>query len=106
MGLASLGLEIGILCDFLYSVILFTAILGLYFLGLALSRPQVCLNGLLLTALAAVAAVAGALGLPAMQVVEGVCNSRHCHSPAKDWRFTFEILSSAASWLRCWFRKK
>ena len=26
---------------FLYSVILFTAILGLYFLGLALSRPQV-----------------------------------------------------------------
>ena len=45
--------------------------LWLDFLGLALSRPQVCLNGLLLTALAAVAAVAGALGLPAMQARRG-----------------------------------
>ena len=41
MGLASLGLEIGIFCDFLYSVILLNVFLGLDFLGLALSRPQV-----------------------------------------------------------------
>ena len=41
MGLASLGLEIGIFCYFLYSVLLFNAILGLDFLGRALSRPQV-----------------------------------------------------------------
>jgi hypothetical protein len=41
MGLTSLGIKIGILCDFLYSVLLFNAILGLYFLELALSRPQV-----------------------------------------------------------------
>jgi hypothetical protein len=39
MGLASLGLEIGIFCGFLYSVLLWNAILGLYFLGRALSRP-------------------------------------------------------------------
>ena len=36
MGLASLGLEIGISCDFLYSVLLLNAILGSYCLGLAL----------------------------------------------------------------------
>ena len=43
MGLASLGLDIGVLCDFLYSVLLhvFSAIWGLDFSGLALSRPQV-----------------------------------------------------------------
>jgi Cu-Zn family superoxide dismutase len=41
MGLASLGLEIGIFCDFLCSVLLLNAILGLDFSGLALSRPQV-----------------------------------------------------------------
>jgi hypothetical protein len=41
MGLASLGLEIGTFCDFLYSVLLLNAILGLDFLGLARSRPQV-----------------------------------------------------------------
>ena len=41
MGLTSLGLEIGSFCDFLYSVLLFNAILGLDFLGLALSRSQV-----------------------------------------------------------------
>ena len=41
MGLASLGLDIGIFCDFLYSILLFHTILGLEFLGLALSRPQV-----------------------------------------------------------------
>ena len=41
MGLASLGLGIGIFCDSLYSVLLLNAILGLDFLGLALSRPQV-----------------------------------------------------------------
>ena len=41
MGLASLGLDIGIFCDFLYSVLLLSVILGLLdFLGLALSRPQ------------------------------------------------------------------
>jgi hypothetical protein len=33
MGLASLGLEIGIFCDLLYSVLLLDALLGLYFLG-------------------------------------------------------------------------
>ena len=41
MGLASFGLEIGVFCDFLYSVLLLNAILGLDCLGLALSRPQV-----------------------------------------------------------------
>ena len=41
MGLASLGQRIGIFCDSLYSVLLFNAILGLDFLGLALSWPQV-----------------------------------------------------------------
>ena len=41
MGRASLGLDVGIFCDFLYSVLLLSAILGLDFLGLALSRPQV-----------------------------------------------------------------
>jgi hypothetical protein len=44
MGLASLGLEIGIYCDFLYSVFILNAILGLDFLGLGLSRPQVRLQ--------------------------------------------------------------
>ena len=39
MGLASLGLDIGIPCDFLYSVLLFKAILGLDFSGLALPSP-------------------------------------------------------------------
>ena len=41
MGLPSLGLDIGISCDLLYSVLLLSVILGLYSLGLALSRPQV-----------------------------------------------------------------
>ena len=41
MGLASFGLDIGILCAFLYSVLLLNVILGLDFLGCALSRPQV-----------------------------------------------------------------
>ena len=41
VGLASLGLQIGIFCDFLYSVLLLSAVLGLDFLGLTLSRPQV-----------------------------------------------------------------
>ena len=41
MGLPSLGLDIGILCDFLYRNLLLSVILGLYFSGLALSRPQV-----------------------------------------------------------------
>jgi hypothetical protein len=41
MGLASFGLEIGIFCEFLHCVLLLSAILGLDFLGLALSRPQV-----------------------------------------------------------------
>jgi hypothetical protein len=41
MGLASLGVEIGILCDLLYSILLLCVVLGLDFLGLALSRPQV-----------------------------------------------------------------
>jgi hypothetical protein len=41
MGLACLGLEIGTFCDSLYSVLLLSVILGLYFFGLALSRPQV-----------------------------------------------------------------
>jgi hypothetical protein len=41
MGLASLGLAIGIFCDFLCSVLLLNAILGIDFLGRALSRPQV-----------------------------------------------------------------
>jgi hypothetical protein len=40
MGLASLGLELGIFCDFLYSILLLNAVLGLDFLGLALSRSQ------------------------------------------------------------------
>ena len=41
MGLISLGLEIGVFCDFLFSVLLFIAIWGLDFSGRALSRPQV-----------------------------------------------------------------
>jgi hypothetical protein len=41
MRLASLGQRIGIFCDSLYSVLLFNAILGLYLLGRALSRPHV-----------------------------------------------------------------
>ena len=41
MGLASLGLEIGIFCDSLYSVLPLNVILGLDFFGRALSRPQV-----------------------------------------------------------------
>ena len=40
MGLASLGLESGIFYNFLYSMILLSVILGLYFLGLALSWPR------------------------------------------------------------------
>ena len=39
-GLASLGLDIGIFCDLLYRILLLSVILGLDFLGLALSRPQ------------------------------------------------------------------
>ena len=41
MGLTSLGLEIGIFSDFLYSVLLFNANSGLDFLGRPLFRPQV-----------------------------------------------------------------
>ena len=41
MGLASLRLEIGVICDFLYSVLLLNAILRLGCLRLAPSRPQV-----------------------------------------------------------------
>ena len=41
MGLASLGLDIGMFCDLLYSILLLSVIFGLDFLGLALSRPQV-----------------------------------------------------------------
>jgi hypothetical protein len=37
MGLTSFGLEIGIFCDLLYSVLLFSVILRLDFLGLDLS---------------------------------------------------------------------
>ena len=61
MGLASLGLEIGIICDFPCSVLLLNAILGLYFLGLALSRPQVLRDRVhpLRPAVAAAAAGAG-----------------------------------------------
>jgi hypothetical protein len=33
MGLASVGLEMGVFCAFLYSVLLFDAILGLDLLG-------------------------------------------------------------------------
>ena len=40
MGLASLRLDIGIFCNFLYSVLLRNAILGLDFLGLALSSSR------------------------------------------------------------------
>jgi hypothetical protein len=40
MGLASLGLDIGIFCDSLYSVLLLGVFLGLDFSGLALSQPQ------------------------------------------------------------------
>ena len=40
-GLASLALDIGFFCDLLYSVLLLSAVLGLDFLGRALSRPQV-----------------------------------------------------------------
>jgi hypothetical protein len=39
--LSSLGLEIGVLCGSLYSILLLNAILGQEFLGPALSRPQV-----------------------------------------------------------------
>jgi hypothetical protein len=45
VGTASLRLDIGIFCDFLYSVLILQAILGLDFLGLALSRPQVLGGG-------------------------------------------------------------
>ena len=41
MELATLGLGIGIFCELRYSILLPNAILGLHFLGLALSRPQV-----------------------------------------------------------------
>ena len=41
MGLASLGRGMGIFCDFLFSVLLSSVILGLNFLALALFRPQV-----------------------------------------------------------------
>ena len=44
--LANFGLDIGILCDFLYSILLLSVILGLYFLGLTLYRPQVWNPGL------------------------------------------------------------
>ena len=41
MGLARLGLDVGIFGEFLYIVLLLSVILGLDFLGLALSRSQV-----------------------------------------------------------------
>ena len=40
-GLTRLGLEIGVFCDFLHSVLLLSAIMGLDFLGRPLLRPQV-----------------------------------------------------------------
>jgi hypothetical protein len=40
-GTDQFGLDIGLFCDLLHSVLLLNAILGLDFLGLALSRPQV-----------------------------------------------------------------
>jgi hypothetical protein len=40
MGLISLGLDIGIFCNLLYSVLLLNVILGLDFLGLALSASR------------------------------------------------------------------
>jgi hypothetical protein len=45
MGLASFGLQIGVFREFLYSVLLLNAILGLDLLGLALYRPQVEADG-------------------------------------------------------------
>jgi hypothetical protein len=42
MGLASLALNISVFCNFLYSILLFNAVLGIDFLGLALLWPQVC----------------------------------------------------------------
>jgi hypothetical protein len=60
MGLASLALNIGVLYNFLYSILLFNDILGLDFIGLALSRPQVGLHAAALDArLAGVAALSG-----------------------------------------------
>ena len=44
MGLASLGLDIDIFCDFLYIFLRLSVILGLGCLGLVLSRPQVQLH--------------------------------------------------------------
>jgi hypothetical protein len=44
MGLASLGLEIGIFSGFLYSVLLLNVLLGLDLLGLALNRGRRCPN--------------------------------------------------------------
>jgi hypothetical protein len=41
MELASLGLGVGIFCELLDSILLLDAMLGLYFSGLALCRPQV-----------------------------------------------------------------
>ena len=46
MGLYSFKQEIGILCDFIYSVLLLSVILGLYFLGLALPATNVKSTGL------------------------------------------------------------
>ena len=45
MGLARLGLDIGIFDDFLYSVLLLAVVLGLDVLGLAISQPQVGARG-------------------------------------------------------------
>ena len=46
--LASFGLDIGILCDSLHSILLLSVILRSDFLGRALFRPQVWLSGKLL----------------------------------------------------------
>ena len=46
MGLYRFKQEIDILCDFIYSVLLLSVILGLYFLGLALPATNVKSTGL------------------------------------------------------------
>jgi hypothetical protein len=40
MGLASLGLDIGVFCNVLYGVLLFNAIAGLYFIGQDRASPN------------------------------------------------------------------
>ena len=61
MRLASFGLDIRILCDLPYSILLLNMVLGIDFLGLALYRPQVLL--LLLYAIYAI------LGMQVLQFI-------------------------------------